>query len=119
MGKMENVTPEALAGATGAGNREQAFTPAQYRLDKERAITLKLAIADCPPEVAAPILWEAQDHFHRQGLTEAPAENLMGHATAWAETLNEREQKAYSVALARRMDPSTREAFRLYLAGGK
>lgn len=88
--------PGALAGATGAGNSEQAFKSKAYRLRAERATTLCLAIASCDPEDAAPILWEALDDFHRQGLPSAPLTNLMNHATDWANWATERELKAYA-----------------------
>lgn len=113
---MEN--PGALAGATGAGNSELAFTSPQYRLRAERATTLCLAIADCEPEDAAPILWAALDSFHAAGLPVSPLHNLMGHATQWADHVTENERKAYAVAASRRMNPATREAFRVYLGGG-
>jgi hypothetical protein len=117
MGKMEN--PGApWRDATGAGKSENTLTSPQYRQRAERATTLCLAIADCEAEDAAPILWAALDDFHRQGMPESPLYNLMQHATEWAEWASERELKAYAVAAARRMDPSTRESFRLYLAGG-
>lgn len=112
---MEN--PGALAGATGAGNHEQAFKSKEYRLRTERARTLCLAIADCEPEDAAPILWEALDDFHHKGLPGAPLTNLMTHATEWAGWATERELKAYAVAAARRMSPATRAAFLVYLGG--
>lgn len=112
---MEN--PGALAGATGAGNSEQAFKSEQYRQRAERATTLCLAIADCEPEDAAPILWEALDDFHRKGLPDAPLTNLMTVANEWAGWATERELKAYAVAAARRMPPATRAAFLIYLGG--
>ncbi len=115
MGKME--TPEALAGATGAKQSGQAFKSEEYRLRTERTTTLCLAIADCEPEDAAPILWEALDDFHRKGLPGAPLTNLMTHATEWAGWATERELKAYAVAAARRMTPATRAAFLVYLGG--
>jgi hypothetical protein len=117
MGKMENVTPDALAGATGAKQSGQAFRSAEYRLRAERATSLCMCIADMPQEDAAPILWAALDDFHRQGLPESPLTNLMSHATEWASWATENELKAYAVAAARRMNPSTREAFALYLRG--
>lgn len=116
MGKMQSA-PEALRDATEAGKSELAFKSLVYRKSAERATTLALAIADCEPEIAAPILWAALDEFHRQGLPESPLTNLMTHATAWADWATENELKAYAVAAARRMSPATRESFRLYLAG--
>lgn len=115
MSRMEN--PGALAGATGAGQSEQAFKSKEYRLRSERATTLCLAIAECEPEDAAPILWEALDDFHRRGLPGAPLTNLMTHATEWAGWATELELKAYAVAAARRMAPATRAAFLVYLGG--
>lgn len=115
MTRMDN--PGALAGATGAEQSGQVFKSQEYRLRAERATTLCLAIADCPAEVAAPILWEALDEFHHQGLPDQPLTNLMAHATEWASWATENELKAYAVAAARRMNPSSREAFRLYLGG--
>jgi hypothetical protein len=115
MGKMEN--PGALAGATGAGNSERAFKSLQYRHRAEQATTLCLAIEACAPEDAAPILWEALDDFHRQGLPASPMINLMTHASEWAAWATERELKAYAVAAARRMNPATRAAFLIYLGG--
>jgi hypothetical protein len=88
-----------------------------HRLRVERAATLCLAIADCQPEEAAPILWAALDDFHRQGLPASPLTNLMTHATAWADWASEAELKAYAVAAARRMTPATREAFLVYMRG--
>lgn len=113
---MEN--PGALAGATGAGNSELAFKSQEYRLRAERATTLCLAIAECDPEDSAPILWAALDDFHRQGLPGRPLTNVMAHATEWASWATEGELKAYAIAAARRMNPATREAFRVYLGGG-
>lgn len=115
MGKMEN--PGALAGATGAEQAGQSFKSAEYRLRAERATSLCMCIADMPPEDAAPILWEALDDFHRQGLPGAPLTNLMSHATEWAKWATEPELKAYAVAAARRMNPATREAFLIYMRG--
>jgi hypothetical protein len=110
---MEN--PGALAGAAGAGQTEQAFKSKQYRLRAERATTLCLAIADCEPEDAAPILWKALDDFHRKGLPGTPLTNLMTHATEWAGWATERDLRAYAVAAARRLQPATRAAFLVYL----
>jgi hypothetical protein len=93
------------------------FRSAEHRLRSERATTLCLAIADCPPEVAAPILWAVLDDFHQQGLPESPLMNLMSTATAWAECAREVELKAYAVAATRRMAPATREAFLIYMRG--
>jgi hypothetical protein len=115
MSKME--TPEALAGATGAKQSGQAFRSAEYRLRAERATSLCMCIADMPQEDAAPILWAALDDFHRQGMPGRPIENLMGYATDWADWATENERKAYAVAAVRKMNPATREAFRVYLAG--
>ncbi|WP_136644659.1 hypothetical protein [Tabrizicola sp. YIM 78059] len=115
MGRMEN--PGALAGATGAGKSELAFKSTAYRLRAERATSLCLAIADMPPEDAAPILWEALNDFHRQGLPGSPLANLVSHATEWAKQATEHELKAYAVAAARRMSPATRAAFLAYLRG--
>lgn len=117
MGKMENTG--ALAGATGAGNSEQAFNSTQYRLRAERATNLCMAIEDCHPEDAAPILWAVLDDFHREGLPASPLFGLMRHATEWADWATEPELKAYAVAAARRMNPATREAFLVYLRGGR
>ena len=117
MGRMQSA-PEALRDATEAGKSELAFTSPQYRLYSEQATSLGLSIADMPCEYAAPILWAALDDFHRQGMPGRPIENLMAHATAWADWATENERKAYAVAAVRRMNPATREAFRVYLAGG-
>lgn len=78
-----------------------------------------MCIADMPHEDSAPILWAALDDFHRQGLPASPAANLMTHATEWAKEATEPELKAYAVAAARRMDPATREAFLVYMRGGR
>lgn len=114
---IQTKNPGALAGATGAGTSERAFKSTAYRLRAERATSLCMCIADMPPEDAAPILWEALDDFHRQGLPASPLTNLMGHATEWASWATERELKAYAVAATRRMNPATRAAFLVYLGG--
>jgi hypothetical protein len=116
MGKMEN--PEALRDATGSKQSGQSFKSVEYRLRAERATSLCMCIADMPPVDAAPILWEALDDFHRQGLPASPMSNLMTHATDWAKWATEPELKAYAVAAARRMNPATREAFLVYMRGG-
>lgn len=90
---------------------------AEHRLRSERAVTLCMAIADCPADDAAPILWAALDDFHKAGLPSSPLLNLMSTATAWAECASEVELKAYAVAATRRMTRATREAFLIYMRG--
>lgn len=113
--QMEN--PGSAGGATGAEKSKQAFRSVEYRARAERATTLCLAVEATDPEEAAPILWAVLDTYHREGMPVSPCENLMGYATEWATYASERELKAYAVAAARRMDPATRESFRLYLGG--
>ncbi len=110
-------SPGSVTGATGADKHGKSLVSTEYRLRVERATTLCLAIEATDPEEAAPILWEALDSFHRKGLPVSPSENLMGYATEWANYASERELKAYAIAAARRMNPATRESFRLYLGG--
>lgn len=110
--------PGARPCATGAEQSRNTFKSVEYRLRAERATSLCMCIADMPPEDAAPILWEALDDFHRQGLPASPMTNLMSHATDWAKWATEPELKAYAVAAARRMNPATREAFLVYMRGG-
>lgn len=115
MGIMEN--PGSAGGATGAEQSGQSFTSLAYRLRAERATTLSMAIAECVPEDAAPILYAAIDAFHRQGFPASADHNLMAYALDWADHATERELKGYAIAAARRMAPATREAFVAYLRG--
>ncbi len=112
MGKME--TPEALAGATGAGNSELAFNSQEYRFRAERATTLCLAIADTHPEDAAPIL-EAALLSMNQGSPPPSLVGVMDEAAWWADFATPVEHKAYCLACYRRMPRADQLAFLDYV----
>lgn len=100
-------------GATGAEQSKTFVTP-DYRLRAERATSLCMCIADCPPEDAAPIL-EAALLNMAAGQPTPALMGIMDQAAWWADFALPIELDAYALACVNRMTPPRRAAFLNYV----
>lgn len=114
---LENENPGALAGATGADQLGTSFRTEEYQRRAEAATALCLAIAECEPEDAGPIL-EAALLSLGAGQPIPPLLSLMEEASTWADFATGAERKAYALACFTRMPPADRAGFLAYVTGG-
>ena len=116
-GQSENESPEDRAGSTGADQLGISFKTEEYRKRAEASTALCLAIAQCEPEDAAPIL-EAALLSMTAGWPVPPLLSLMEEACTWADFATGAERKAYALACHTRMPATDRAAFLAYVTGG-
>lgn len=112
----EKENPGALAGATGDSVTGMVIQSAEYRLRAERATTLALAIADCHPDDAVPILSAALDDL-RPGQPVTAFLSQMDEAGTWAAFATRQECKAYALAAFNAMRPADQAAFLAHVQG--
>jgi hypothetical protein len=112
-----NVLPGALAGATGAGYFERAFTCKEFLRRAEAATVLCRAIADCDRDDAVVILSAALADLS-MGSPLPVFSSAMDDARWWASFAAPHEIKAYLLACFEVMRPEDRAAFLGYVQRG-
>jgi hypothetical protein len=108
-GELKN--PGALAGATGAGNIEQAFKTQEYRTRAIAASALGSAIAECHPADACILMQAALADLLAERMPSAPFLGIMKSARFWAQWASVSEVKAYCLASFERLSAADRSAF--------
>lgn len=113
---LEKKNPEDRAGSIGADQLATSFISKEYRKRAEAATTLCLAIADCDPAAAAPIL-EAALISMAAGAPIPALLGVMDQASFWADFATPAELDAYALACVNRMAPKRKAAFLAYVGG--
>ncbi|HEY9147870.1 MAG TPA: hypothetical protein VIQ22_02575 [Gammaproteobacteria bacterium] len=117
MDLMEYENPGALAGATGADQLGISFKTDEYRKRASAATALCLAIRECEPEDAAPIL-DAALATMCAGSPPPVFLGIMQDAAWWADLATRAELKAYAFACFSRLSNTDRAAFLAHVSGG-
>jgi hypothetical protein len=112
----EKENPEDRAGSTGVDQLATSFMTTEYRKRAEAATSLCLAIAECEPEDAAPIL-EAALISMTAGAPIPALLGVMDQAAFWADMATPPELDAYALACVNRMAPKRKAAFLAYVGG--
>jgi len=111
-----NENPGALAGATGAGNIEQAFKTKEYRTRAIAATALGRAIADCHPADACTLMESAIADL-RPAMPSVPLISAMAEAREWAAWAMASQVKAIALAAFEAMSGPDRRAFLAHVGG--
>lgn len=112
----ENENPAASGKANGADQLWESFKTEEYRNRAQAATALCLAIAECDPEDAAPIL-EAALTSMCAGAPIPPLLGVIDEAFFWADFATPHEIDAYALACVNRMAPNRKTAFLAYVGG--
>lgn len=111
---LEKENPAASGKANGVNQLGESFKTEEYRKRAEAATALCLAIRECEPEDAAPIL-EAALLGMAAGWPVPPLLSVMDEASFWADFATGAERKAYALACYTRMPAADRAAFLAYV----
>jgi hypothetical protein len=112
----ENKNPGALAGATGANEKESELSQERYRMRCLWASSLREAIHYCHPHDAMLVMSDELDRM-RIGMPVPPLYSLMNDAESWSEIATQDELKCYALACYNAMPPKVQAGFLAYVMG--